>query len=128
MTHSDFELNETHDSADRFPEFDNKTHTEISHSNTGHLKDVASCSSEMINDLVDLTNLQDVFPSFRLIGSSEEREELNKETDLAFKLLYLSTELKPTERLVSYWHSVLNVSECIEPVRFEKKEEVTCAG
>ena len=45
-----------------------------------------------------------------------------------FKLVYLSTKLKPTERLASYRNSVLNVSECIEPVRFEEEEEVTCAG
>ena len=42
--------------------------------------------------------------------------------------MYLSTELKPTERLASYQSSVLNVSEFIEPVRFEEEEEVTCAG
>ena len=45
-----------------------------------------------------------------------------------FKLVYLLTELKPTERLASYRNSLLNVSECIEPVRFEEEEEVTCAG
>ena len=45
-----------------------------------------------------------------------------------FKLVHLSKELKPTERLASYRNSVLNVSECIEPVRFEKEEDVTCAG
>ena len=42
--------------------------------------------------------------------------------------MYLSTELKPTERLPSYRNSVLNVSECIKPVRLEEEEEVTCAG
>ena len=42
--------------------------------------------------------------------------------------MYLPTELKPTERLVSYRNSVLNVSESIEPVRFEEEEEVTCTG
>ena len=42
--------------------------------------------------------------------------------------MYLSTELKPTERLGSYRNSVLNVSECIGPIRFEEEEEVTCAG
>ena len=189
------------------------------HSNTGHLKDIASSSLGMISDLVDLTDLPDAFPSFYFIGSSEEREQLIKEIDLAyqeslkadelktvtskeenhntinfdpdldvieksninneeatrirnsrckrvlpepsaseekflvsvrhptlgisalydwvgslndypiyFKLVYLSTELKPTERLASYRNSVLNVSECIEPVRFEEEEEVTCAG
>ena len=183
----------------------------------------------MITDLVDLTDFPDTFPSFSLIGSSEERGHLTKEIDLAyqeslkadelktvtskeenhntinfdpdldvteksninneeatrirnarckrvlpepsaseekfmvsvrhptlcilrrsftqqatvsalydwvgslndypiyFKLVYLSTKLKPTERLASYRNSVLNVSECIEPVRFEE-EEVTCAG
>ena len=45
-----------------------------------------------------------------------------------FKLVYLSTELKPTERLASYGNSVFNVSECIEPVQFKEEEEVTCAG
>ena len=45
-----------------------------------------------------------------------------------FKLVYLSTELKPTEGLASYRNSVLNVSECIEPVRFEEEEKVTCVG
>ena len=40
-----------------------------------------------------------------------------------FKLAYLSTELKPTERLASYRDSVLNVPECIEPVRFEEEED-----
>ena len=42
-----------------------------------------------------------------------------------FKLVYLSMELKPTERLASYRNSVSNVSECMEPVRFEEEEEVT---
>ena len=79
---SDFELNETHDSADKYPEFDNNTHTEPSHSNTGH---VASSSSGTISDLVDLTDLPDAFPSFSLIGSSEEREQLSKEIDLAYQ-------------------------------------------
>ena len=46
---------------------------------------------------------------------------------ISFKLVHLSTELKPTERLGSYRNSVLNVSECIGPIRFEE-EEVTCAG
>ena len=41
--------------------------------------------------------------------------------------MYLSTELKPTERLVSYRNSVLDVSECTESVRFEEEEEVSCA-
>ena len=200
------------------------------HSNTGHLKDIASSSLGMISDLVDLTDLPDAFPSFYFIGSSEEREQLIKEIDLAyqeslkadelktvtskeenhntinfdpdldvieksninneeatrirnarckrvfpelsaseekfmvsvrhptlgklqrlftqqatvsalydwvgslndypiyFKLVHLSKELKPTERLASYRNSVLNVSECIEPVRFEEEEEATCAG
>ena len=44
-----------------------------------------------------------------------------------FKLVYLPTELKPTERLASCRNSALNVSECIDPVRFEEEEEVTCA-
>ena len=45
-----------------------------------------------------------------------------------FKLVYLSTELKPKERLASHRNSVLNVSESIEPVHFVKEEEVTSAG
>ena len=45
-----------------------------------------------------------------------------------FKLVYLSMELKPTERLASCRKSVLNVSERIKPVRFEKVEQVTCSG
>ena len=227
---SDHDLNETQDSADKYPEFGNNTHAEPSHSHTGHLKDIASSSSGMISDLVDLTDLPDAFPSFSLIGLSEEREQRTKKIDLAyqeslkadelktvtskeenhntinfepdldvieksninneeatrirsarckrvlpepsaseekfmvsvrhptlgilqrsftqqatvnalydwvgslndypiyFKLVYLSTELKSTERLVSYRNSVLNVSECIEPVRFEEEKEVTCAG
>ena len=40
-----------------------------------------------------------------------------------FRLAYLSTELKPTERLASYRDSVLNMSECIEPVWFEDEED-----
>ena len=231
-TDSDFELNEIHGSADQYPEFGNNTHTEPFHSNTGHLKDIdiASSSSEMINDLVDFTDLPDAFLSFSFIGSSEEREQLTKEIDLAyqeslkadklktvtskeenhnainfdpdvdvtkksntnnndeatrirnarckrvlpepsaseeqfivsvrhptlgilrrsftqqatvsalydwvgslndypiyFKLVYLPTELKPTERLASCRNSALNVSECIDPVRFEEEEEVTSA-
>ena len=59
------------------------THTEPSHSNTGQLKDMALLSSGMISDLVNLTDLPDAFPSFSLIGSSEEREQLTKEIDLA---------------------------------------------
>ena len=51
-----------------------------------------------------------------------------KDYPIYFKLVYLPTELKPTERLVSYRNSVLNVSESIEPVRFEEEEEVTCTG
>ena len=85
---SDFELNETQDSAD----FGNNTHTEPSHS--GHLKDIASSSSGMISDLVDLTDLPDTFPSFSLIGSSEEREQLTKETDLAYLESLKADELK----------------------------------
>ena len=42
--------------------------------------------------------------------------------------MYISKELKPTEGLVSYRNSVLNVSECIEPVRFKEEEVVICAG
>ena len=30
--------------------------------------------------------------------------------------------------MASYRNQLLNVSECIEPVRFEEEEEVTCAG
>ena len=65
---SDFELNETQDSADKYREFGNNTHTEPSHSNTGQLKDIALLSLGMISDLVDLTDLPDAFPSFSLIG------------------------------------------------------------
>ena len=67
---------------------------ERSHSSTGHLKDVASSSSGMISDLVDSTDLPDAFPSFRLIGSSEEREQLTKETDLAYQESLKADELK----------------------------------
>ena len=91
---SDFELNETQDSADKYPEFGNYTHTEPSHSNTGHLKDIASSLSGMISDLVDLTALPDAFPSFSLIGSSEEREQLTKEIDLAYQESLKADELK----------------------------------
>ena len=49
---SDFELNETHDSADKYPEFGNNTHTHFSHSNIGHLKNIASSTSGTISDLV----------------------------------------------------------------------------
>ena len=39
----------------------------------------------MISDLVDLTDLTDAFPSFGLNVSSEEREQLTKEIDLAYQ-------------------------------------------
>ena len=48
----------------------------------------------MISDLVDLTDLPDAFPSFSLIGSSEEREQLTKEIDLAYQESLKADELK----------------------------------
>ena len=59
---SDFEINETQDSGDKYAEFGNNTHTEPSHSNTRHLKDITSFSSGMISYLVDLTDWPDAFP------------------------------------------------------------------
>ena len=64
------------------------------HSNTGHLKDIASSSLGMISDLVDLTDLPDAFPSFYFLGSSEEREQLIKEIDLAYQESLKADELK----------------------------------
>ena len=48
----------------------------------------------MISDLVNLTDLPDAFPSFSLIGSSEEREQLSKEIDLAYQESLKGDELK----------------------------------
>ena len=72
-----------------------RTHTEPSPSNTGHLKDIASSSSGMISELVDLTDLSEAFPSFSLIGLSEEREQLTKEIDLAYQESLKAHKLKP---------------------------------
>ena len=81
---SHFELNETQDSANKYREFGDNTHMEPSHSNTGQLKDIALLSSGMICDLLDLTDLPDAFPSFSLIGSSKESEQLTTEIDLCW--------------------------------------------
>ena len=67
---------------------------EPSHSNTGHLKDMASSSSGTISDLFDLTDLPDAFPSFSLIGSSEERVQLTNEIDLAYQESLKADKLK----------------------------------
>ena len=48
----------------------------------------------MITDLVDLTDFPDTFPSFSLIGSSEERGQLTKEIDLAYQESLKADELK----------------------------------
>ena len=82
------------DSADKYPKFGNNTHTKPSHSNTGPLKDIASSSSGRISDFVDLTDLPDAFPSFSLIGSSEEREQLTKEIDFAYQESLKTDKLK----------------------------------
>ena len=48
----------------------------------------------MISDLVDLTDLTDAFPSFGLNVSSEEREQLTKEMDLAYQESLMTDKLK----------------------------------
>ena len=58
------------------------------------MKDIASSSLGMISDLVDLTDLPDAFLSFYFLGSSEEREQLIKEIDLAYQESLKADELK----------------------------------
>ena len=82
---TDFKLNEPHNCAAKYLEFGNNTHTKLSHSNTGHLKDIASSSSGTISDLVGSNNLPDAFPSFSVFGSSEDREHIIKEIDFAYQ-------------------------------------------
>ena len=58
------------------------------------MKDIAYSSSGMISDLVNLTDLPDVFPSFSFIGPSEEMEQLTKEIDLAYQESLKADKLK----------------------------------
>ena len=48
----------------------------------------------MISDLVNLTDLPDVLPSFSFIGPSEEMEQLTKEIDLAYQESLKADKLK----------------------------------
>ena len=108
-------LNKTHDSADKFPEFGN-IHTEPSHSNTGYLKVIASSSSEMIGDLLGLTDLLDTFPNFSFIGSSEEREQLAKEVDHAYQESLKADKLK-TMTNTEENHNTINLDPGVDVIK-----------
>ena len=124
---SDFELNETRDSADKYPEFGNNTRTAPSHSNTGHMKDIASSPSGMISHLVNLTDLPDAYPSFSLSGLSEGREQLSRETDLAYQESLKSDKLKTVTRKNEN-HKSINFDtdvEVIEKSNINNNKEAT---
>ena len=81
----------------------------------------------MISHLADLTNLPDAFPSFGLIGSLEEREQLTKKTDLAYQESLKANKLK-TVTSKEENHNTINFDidvDVIEKSNINNNEEAT---